>query len=51
MIIPITEALARLAAAAAITGFTGWLAGAGEGAEACAWVEGVDWSCVLLTLL
>jgi hypothetical protein len=51
MIIPITEALARFAAAAGITGLTGWPADEGEGAGACTRLEGADWSCISLTLL
>ncbi|MDT4873542.1 hypothetical protein FQZ97_1087940 [compost metagenome] len=54
MIIPMTEAFARLAAAAGITGLSGWAAGSGEAAEEpcpAARLSGADLSCVSLTLL
>ncbi len=51
MIMPMTEALARLAAAAGITGLTGGAAAAGAVPWPASGVVGVDLSCVSLTPL
>ena len=51
MIIPMTEALARLAAAAGITGLTGLGSRSRGRAVAGCRAGGADWSCVSLTPL